>query len=597
MMKGLYVNHRKQQCGVYEFGKEIGDLLLSSKKFKFHYCECDSLAGLKTVYSRICPDIIIYNYHPSTMAWVNIKGRWNAPLTCQLPAIHVGTIHEVYQQAADEANDKIFDFHIAPDPTLFLKNPLVYKTGRLLPNEVKLVETKNTLTTIGSFGFATQGKGFQKIITLVQDEYDEAIIKLNIAFARFGDNDGSQAKEIADECRQLIYKPSIQLDINHDYLSKDELIAFLSSNDLNVFLYDDQEARGISSATDWAMAAGRPFAISKSRLFRHLLHCRPSISVADNSLKTILANGLDPIKHLWSEFSSLTILWEYESIIDKCLKKKNKTNIKARNTSRFYLEKVLRRIGLLNPAIRQSNNIWTKTDDEFTFSQKHLKIPNYEPVSLPANISYNRILDNKARELYNPAINFLVNNFPKLIAKKIPEANVQQAFVFDTAVRLSNNFEQPRLLAVGSFEDTAVEALKLLNYKVCDIDPIFNYDLAEYITKPNVHAETFDIIVSTSVIEHVEDDEQFVNDISHLLIKGGFAILTCDYNDQYKPGDDIPEVDFRFYTQLDLKERLIKAIPDCELIDTAQWDCEHPDFFYLEKYNYTFASFVFKKIR
>ena len=46
------------------------------------------------------------------------------------------------------------------------------------------------------------GKGFEKIITLVQNEFKEAKIKLNIPFARFGDNDGSQARKIAEQCRK-----------------------------------------------------------------------------------------------------------------------------------------------------------------------------------------------------------------------------------------------------------------------------------------------------------------------------------------------------------------------------------------------------------
>ena len=98
---------------------------------------------------------------------------------------------------------------------------------------------------------------------------------------------------------------------------------------------------------------------------------------------------------------------------------------------------------------------------------------------------------------------------------------MQQAFTFNTAVRLSQEFNQPKMLAVGSFEDTAVQGLKLLNYHIDDIDPILNYDLGTFKTKPGIHTETYNIIVSTSVIEHVKDDEQFVKDIAYLLKKLG----------------------------------------------------------------------------
>ncbi len=48
------------------------------------------------------------------------------------------------------------------------------------------------------------------------------------------------------------------LNISHDHLSyRRDLLKFLSKNDLNIFLYEYQEDRGISSATDWAIAVKR----------------------------------------------------------------------------------------------------------------------------------------------------------------------------------------------------------------------------------------------------------------------------------------------------------------------------------------------------
>ena len=58
---------------------------------------------------------------------------------------------------------------------------------------------------------------------------------------------------------------------------------------------------------------------------------------------------------------------------------------------------------------------------------------------------------------------------------------------------------------------------------------------------------------------------------------------------------DKPDVDARLYTQKDLRNRLLPLMRDCELVDTPQWDCPHPDFNYLGKYQYTFATFVVRK--
>jgi hypothetical protein len=74
----------------------------------------------------------------------------------------------------------------------------------------------------------------------------------------------------------------------------------------------------------------------------------------------------------------------------------------------------------------------------------------------------------------------------------------------------------------------------------------------------------------------------------------GIAVLTCDYNDQYKPGDKLPFEDFRFYTQNDFQQRFKPLLKNCSLIDEPQWDCPRPDFHYAGC-NYAFATFVFKK--
>ena len=134
-----------------------------------------------------------------------------------------------------------------------------------------------------------------------------------------------------------------------------------------------------------------------------------------------------------------------------------------------------------------------------------------------------------------------------------------------------------------------------MGLKVEEIDPMINYYLQEYITKPTTQLNSYHIILSTSVIEHDPDDEFFVRCINDLLAPGGVAIITCDYKDGWKPGDAKPEVDARFYTKADLKERLLRHMKDCSLVDEPQWECPNPDFIFLGKYQYTFATFVFRK--
>ena len=181
------------------------------------------------------------------------------------------------------------------------------------------------------------------------------------------------------------------------------------------------------------------------------------------------------------------------------------------------------------------------------------------------------------------------------MSTKIPEANVQQAFVFDTVYRYLPKRGSARILCVGSYEDTASMSLIKMGYPVEEIDPMLNYSLQEFVTKPTTALSSYDILFSTSVIEHDPDDESFMKCVAKLLAPGGVAVITCDYKDGWKPGEPKPGVDERLYTQHDLRDRLLPLMPDCHLVDRPQWDCENPDFHYLGKYHYTFATFVVKK--
>jgi SAM-dependent methyltransferase len=221
-------------------------------------------------------------------------------------------------------------------------------------------------------------------------------------------------------------------------------------------------------------------------------------------------------------------------------------------------------------------------------------IPRYDPSAVPL-AGLNRILDQAASRSYRPAIDYLFQYMPETMSRKIAAANVQQAFVLDTVVRLVTEKNQPAILSIGSYEDTAAGCLLRSGYLVEELDPLLNYDLATYMTKPTCRRSTFDVVFATSVIEHVSEDGQFLKDIEELLAPGGVGVLTCDFNDKYRPGDRIPSEDRRLYTRRDILDRLMPLIPRCELIDSPNWECIDPDFVY-GGCRYTFASLVFRRV-
>ncbi len=208
-------------------------------------------------------------------------------------------------------------------------------------------------------------------------------------------------------------------------------------------------------------------------------------------------------------------------------------------------------------------------------------------------MSLNRILTNKDRKEFEPLIEKMFELCPETMSRKIPEANVQQAFALDYILKLlAFGQEGISMLCAGSFEDTASESLVAMGYPVMNIDPAINMDLSAFRKSTG---QKFDVIFSVSVIEHVRNDEEFIDDICHLLNLGGIAILTCDFRNDYKVGDTLPATDVRFFTKADLTERLPRVLDrnNCHLFDEPSWDAE-PDFLY-QGHTYSFATFVFRK--
>jgi len=205
----------------------------------------------------------------------------------------------------------------------------------------------------------------------------------------------------------------------------------------------------------------------------------------------------------------------------------------------------------------------------------------------------NKLLNQKEFANYQNSLSLLQEHCPEMLSRKIPQANIQQAFTLQTALDLTP--KGGLVLSAGSWEDTATETLKKLGYNVTDVDPMINSDLKTYFdNNQQIHGK-LDSVVSTSVIEHVHNDEEFIDCICKLLKSGGYGIVTMDYNNEYLNGGVTkPNEDVRLYTEYDLRVRLNAVLEEngCELLQ-ADYSGEN-DFTYAGHW-YTFATFVFKK--
>jgi len=578
----LFVSYEEEQCGVYQYGKNILNAISKSRKYQFHYAGVRNLEELDSRVNNSNCEAVIYNYHPQTLTFINphIPRRYKQ--------VNIALMHDMTQAEADKMPNKFFQHYVMGDPTLVENNPAVFKTGRLI---LPYTNTKKPpeIVTIGTFGFSVGSKGYQRLVDVVQKEFDEAIIRIHIPSNGILDADGSIAHRHIKKCQRRIRKPGIKIQASHDFLDQDAMLDFLAENTINAFLYDYLKSSSISSSTDHALAVRRPMVLTKCVMFRHLQSLYPPITREDSSLTEIIKNGIEPFSHLYDLWNEDNLRAEYESILDKTLDKCHAAEFEARtSTNQTKINKFARFADIK----RKLHRVLTPETTKTPLTVSGMAAPRATGVK-----RFNRILDNQARLQYEPVIRQLHLLAPEVMASKIPAANVQQAFILDAVKEFASSHASPRILCIGSYDDSASASLKKLGYPIEEIDPAVNgLDLNTFFHLPSTTKGSYDIIFSTSVIEHVQDDELFMTQIAELLAPGGVGLLTCDYNNLHKPGDPVLPGDYRYYTQKDLITRILPAIKNCSLVDVPHWECTHPDFMFVG-YRYTFATLAFRKAR
>lgn len=318
-MNILFLNSTIQQCGVYQYGKRLYDILQKCKKNNYMYNEIDSFQEytqsiLNTKIRHSINDaisneidVIIYNYNISTMNWLNNDN-------IQRKIKNIGIVHE--------SPEHLFDIIISIDPTIIesenkysIPRPIFENVEELLINYKPSTENinnfindfKNTdLPIIGSFGFGFKNKGFDKIINIVNQQYDKAIIKFVIPNAHFDPNPNTFT-DMVNICNNIEVKPGIIIKISNDFFSNLDILYFLKSNTINIFLYDEMYGRGISSVIDYAISVKKPLGISNSYMFRNI-YC-DEICLNITSIENCIQN--------YSYISKFNHIYSNKNVIEK----------------------------------------------------------------------------------------------------------------------------------------------------------------------------------------------------------------------------------------------------------------------------------------
>src|ERR1035441_9914843 len=251
---GLFVNPSLAQCSIYESGRMIFECLTKSDCYTIDYVEVDeSHRGIASSY-----DFYAFNYHNITMDWLDTKqlGLLKAPKITFVLEVSPGNPF-VYCPRED------FDAYCVLDPTLRSPAPRVYAFPRPIEKaQSELISTPDDRLIIGTFGFATADKGFERVVAAVNDEFERATVRINIPFAAYADESRAYANELGARCLSMV-REGLEVVVTHDYLDKHELIAWCQQNTLNCFLYH-RNMPGLAATTDQAVSSGRPLAVSSN---------------------------------------------------------------------------------------------------------------------------------------------------------------------------------------------------------------------------------------------------------------------------------------------------------------------------------------------
>lgn len=207
-------------------------------------------------------------------------------------------------------------------------------------------------------------------------------------------------------------------------------------------------------------------------------------------------------------------------------------------------------------------------------------------------MSINRVLTDFDRENLQLVCLEMQRMWPELFSRKISDSMVQFAYLYNYC---NNKFysKDVAILLAGSHEDIVGECLRYNGFHTVGIDPAINCDLHTFVQRNPKYRVS--VVLSASVLEHTENDEEFIADSCSLLIPGGYGVFSMDFKADWHPGQPVPYTSRRFYTPSDLTERLrgVLKTHGCDLVEEPDYTAK--DRFVWDGINYSFATWIFRK--
>lgn len=310
-MNVLFVNNGLSACGVHEYGDAVFDILAADVPTGVNLvlADCPTQDSYCRAYALNQPDVVIWNYQWTTFPWVS---DWLSDLT---PAWHVGIAHDGRMADPMSVNYNAFNRVISQDPTC----PSIIGRLSSLVRPIRPMPERPPWTgrpTVGSFGFVYGRKRFDTLTELVCRQYDDCLIRLHLPTGSLNAGVSERnALHMAERCRRIVRESGkkIDIEITHDYMSRSELVEWLANNSINALWYDEDDGsrEGVSSCPDAMLECGRPMAVNKNQMFRHLFS--RNIHMEDRPLPEIERDGMALIRafrNTWTPEAVRKIVWE-----------------------------------------------------------------------------------------------------------------------------------------------------------------------------------------------------------------------------------------------------------------------------------------------
>ena len=283
-MKIIFLNHTQQQCGVYQYGLRLCNILSNCKINKYIYKEINNHKEyLNVINENEDINYVIYNCCDLTMPWLNN----NTINVINKIFKKIGIIHPDWTK--NLGKKIMFDIKIDFNTNNFdelklnkfvVPRPIIEVNDIFLKKKIENIDFLNfindfkdkNIPIFGSFGLAGKSKNWDIMIKNINDQFDEAIIKILMPSGDFCKKDTFLKNELLNIKR----KRNIKLLIYDNFIKDEELIIFLNSCDFNIILQQgdeklfDTKNTGISSTIDFFISAQKPFCISKISNFQHV---------------------------------------------------------------------------------------------------------------------------------------------------------------------------------------------------------------------------------------------------------------------------------------------------------------------------------------